>query len=132
MKSLREKVFKYAKEQYGTEPEYLWADVPTGAVLRHSGDNKKWYSVMMEVEREKLGLEVGGKVDIIDTKCDPLLIGSMILNDGFLPAYNMNKTHWITILLDGSVKMSEIENMLDLSYDLTRKKVKKNDKTRGE
>ena len=86
----------------------------------------------MEVEREKLGLEGGGKVDVIDTKCDPLLIGSMILNDGFLPAYHMNKTHWITILLDGSVKMSEIENMLDLSYDLTRKKVKKNDKTRGE
>ena len=132
MKSLREKIFKYAKEQYGTEPEYLWAELPTAAVLRHSGSNKKWYAVMMEVERERLGLEGGGKVDIIDTKCDPLLVGSMILNDGFLPAYHMNKTHWITILLDGSVKMSEIENMLDLSYDLTRKKVKKNDKTRGE
>ena len=125
MKSLREKVFKYAKEQYGTGPEYLWADLPSGAVLRHSGDNKKWYAVFLEVERAKLGLEGDGKIDVIDTKCDPLLIGSMILNDGFLPAYHMNKSHWITILLDGSVKMNDIEIMLDLSYDLTRKKGKR-------
>ena len=125
MKSLREKVFKYAKEQYGTEPEYLWADIPSGAVLRHSGDNKKWYAVFLEVEREKLGLSGTGLIDLVDTKCDPLLIGSMILNEGYLPAYHMNKAHWISVLLDGSVKMSEIENMLDLSYDLTKKKGKK-------
>ena len=132
MKSLREKVFKYAKEQYGTEPEYLWADLPSGAVLRHSGDNKKWYAVFLEVERERLGFDGGGKVDLVNTKCDPLLIGSMILNDGYLPAYHMNKTHWISIMLDGSVPMNEIKNMLDLSYDMTRKKAKKNDKTSRE
>ena len=119
MKSLREKIFKYAKEQYGTEPEYLWAELPTAAVLRHSGSNKKWYAVMMEVERERLGLEGGGKVDIIDTKCDPLLVGSMILNDGFLPAYHMNKKHWISVILNGTAPAALIYELIDISYKMT-------------
>ena len=31
----REEIFQYVKEQYGTEPEYLWKKDPDSAVLRH-------------------------------------------------------------------------------------------------
>ena len=55
----RQNVFDYAKKKYGTEPDYPWSD--NAAVLRH-GDNGKWYGLVMEVRRDKLGLSGGGMI----------------------------------------------------------------------
>lgn len=52
----REEIFQYVKNQYGTEPEYLWKDNPDAAVLRHHPSNK-WYAILMKVPGEKLGLD---------------------------------------------------------------------------
>lgn len=35
-----------------------------------------------------------------------------------LPAYHMNKTHWNTVILDGSIPENEINRMILESYDL--------------
>ena len=51
------------KEQYGTEPEYLWKKDPDSAVLRHK--NGKWYAIIMAVEKKTLGLEEDGKIHIL-------------------------------------------------------------------
>ena len=59
----REDIYEYVKKRYGTVPEYLWKDSPKSAVLRHR--NGKWYGVLMEVERSRLGLEGDTKADII-------------------------------------------------------------------
>ena len=37
-----------------------------------------------------------------------------------VPAYHMNKTHWLTIILDHGVETEEIFKLLDWSYDLTK------------
>ena len=58
--------------------------------------------------------------DIINVKCDAYLISSLCQNQGFLPAYHMNKTSWLSILLDGSVSCEEILKLIDLSYELTK------------
>ena len=112
----REEIFEYVKKQYGTIPEYLWSSSPDSAVLRHH--NGKWYAVIMNVERFKLGLDGDDTVEIIDVKCDPEMTGMIIQTYGFLPGYHMNKQHWITILLDGTVGESKILDFLDMSYDL--------------
>ena len=112
----REEIFEYVKKQYGTIPEYLWSSSPDSAVLRHH--NGKWYAVIMNVERSKLGLDGDDTVEIIDVKCDPDMTGMIIQTYGFLPGYHMNKQHWITILLDGIVGESKILDFLDMSYDL--------------
>ena len=112
----REEIFQYVKEQYGTEPEYLWKKDPDSAVLRHK--NGKWYAIIMTVEKKILGLEEDGNIDILDVKCDPDLVGMIIQTHGFLPGYHMNKQHWITILLDGSVSEAKVLDFLDMSYDL--------------
>ena len=112
----REEIFEYVKKQYGTIPEYLWSSSPDSAVLRHH--NGKWYAVIMNVERSKLGLDGDDTVEIIDVKCDPEMTGMIIQTYGFLPGYHMNKHHWITILLDGTVGESKILDFLDMSYDL--------------
>lgn len=112
----REEIFEYVKKQYGTIPEFLWSSSPDSAVLRHH--NGKWYAVIMNVERSKLGLDGDDTVEIIDVKCDPEMTGMIIQTYGFLPGYHMNKQHWITILLDGTVGESKILDFLDMSYDL--------------
>ena len=112
----REEIFEYVKKQYGTIPEYLWSSSPDSAVLRHQ--NGKWYAVIMNAEKSKLGLNGDGTVEIIDVKCDPEMTGMIIQTYGFLPGYHMNKRHWITILLDGTVGESKILDFLDMSYDL--------------
>lgn len=112
----REEIFAYVKKQYRTIPEYLWSSTPDNAVLRHK--NGKWYAVIMHVAKSKLGLEGDEGVEIINVKCESNMAGIITQMEGFLPGYHMNKRHWITILLDGSVEKSKILDFLDMSYDL--------------
>ena len=74
--------------------------------------------MIMSVEKSKLGFEGDDTVDILDVKCDPEMTGLIIQTYGFLPGYHMNKQHWITILLDGSMSEAKTLDFLDMSYDL--------------
>ena len=117
----REEIYEYVKKQYGTVPEYLLKESPESAVLRHQ--NGKWYAVLMQVEKSRLGLEGDTKVDIIDVKCDPDMVGLLTQTYGFLSGYHMNKKYWITMLLDGTVSEAKILDFLDMSYDLIDGKI---------
>ncbi len=112
-------IFKYADENFGAEPEYLWAKYPSYAVLRNKG-SKKWFGVVMRVKPEVLGLKGDSPLDILDVKCEPLLIGSLLGQPGFAPAYHMNKGKWITVILDGTVPAEKIFDLLSLSHKLTK------------
>ncbi len=116
----RQQIFDYAKEKYGTTPEYLWTRYPSYAVLRHS-DNKKWYGVVMTVSKNRLGLQGTDAVDILNVKCDPVMIDMLRQSSGFLPGYHMNKANWLSILLDGTVSDEQILDLLDLSFQMTAK-----------
>ncbi len=120
----RQALFDYVKEKYGTEPEYLWMQYPSYAVLRHK-DNQKWYGIVMDVPRNKLGLTGAEIVDVLDIKCEPLMIDLLRQSPGFLPGYHMNKSNWVSILLDGTVPDDAILDLLDVSFQNTMKKQKK-------
>ena len=117
----REELEAYILNHYSTEPDYPWADTPRAAVFRHAG-NRKWFALMMEVPQEKLGLPGTEKLDIVNFKCDPILISSLRGETGIFPAYHMNKASWITAALDGSVSAETIELLLDVSYEMTKPK----------
>lgn len=114
----RIELFEWAKERYGTNPDYPWND--WNCVLRHK-DNNKWYALIMEVPERKLGLAGDRIVDILNVKCDPILIGSLRMKPGYFPAYHMNKDKWLSIILDGTVSDDEIKDLIELSYQLTKK-----------
>ena len=114
----REKLLQYADEIYGTDPEFLWTKSPNFAVLRHRS-NGKWYGLIMDIPRKTLGLSGDGKFDILNVKCDTAMIFSLLSKEGFFPAYHMNKEHWISIAMDGSVPEDEICVLLDASYEMT-------------
>ena len=120
----REELEAYILNHYSTEPDYPWADTPRAAVFRHA-NNRKWFALMMEVPRDKLGLAGAEKLDIVNFKCDPILIASLRGEPGIFPAYHMNKSSWITAALDGSVSTETIELLLDVSYELTMPKTRR-------
>lgn len=115
----RQDVLEWGRQQYDTEPDYPWYD--ENAVLRHT-DTGKWYGVVLRVKRSKLGLPEDGFVDVLNLKCDPLLIGSLRRNPGYFPAYHMNKDSWVSILLDGPVPDEEIRELIRFSFQLTQRK----------
>jgi len=42
-----------------------------------------------------------------------------------IPAYHLNKKHWNSIILDGTVPNKDIQRMIEESYDLTKPKKKR-------
>ena len=122
--SQRERLTQHMLDTYGTEAEYLWADSPGNAIFRHSA-SKKWYAALMRVLPEKLGLAGEEALHVMDIRCSTIMIGSLLSTKGFLPAYHMNKNHWISVVLDDSVSDSQITPLLELSYDSVAPKCKK-------
>ena len=120
----REELFRFVSETYGTEPEYLWLTDPDFAVLRHAAGGK-WYGIVMDLRRRQLGLPGEEKVDVLNLKLDPALVLILCGQPGFLPAYHMNKTHWISVLLDGSAPDERIRELTKLSYEKTKPAMKR-------
>jgi len=116
--NLKTSVIKYAKDKYQVEPDFPWRRFPDYAVLRHHG-TAKWFALLMNVPRNRLGFEGDEKVGVINVKCRPEIVGSLRMKRGYLPAYHMNKEHWLTVLLDETVPENEIHELIDDSYQLT-------------
>ena len=58
----------------------------------------------------------------INLKCDPeLALHLRAAYSAVQPGYHMNKKHWNTITIDGSLPDEEIVTMIDDSYDLVVK-----------
>ncbi|GGO74880.1 MmcQ/YjbR family DNA-binding protein [Bowmanella pacifica] len=74
-----------------------------------------------------LALEQGqGRMNL---KCEPQQ--ALMLRDMFaavLPGYHMNKLHWNTIKLDGSIPLGEVQRMIDHSYALVVQGLRKSDR----
>ena len=51
----------------------------------------------MDVPKNKLGLQGEEMLEVVDFKCDPILIGTLREEPGFFPAYHMSKDSWITV-----------------------------------
>ncbi|MBF8668349.1 MmcQ/YjbR family DNA-binding protein [Pseudomonas putida] len=112
------KLLTHAKRKFGAEPDHPFEQYPNYAVLRHA-DNDKWFALFMSVDCRKLNLKGSGEVPILDVKCPPEQIGALRQQAGFLPAYHMNKEHWISVVLDGTITDEQLFELLDASFELT-------------
>jgi len=55
----------------------------------------------------------------INLKCDPALALELReRHSSVIPGYHMNKKHWNTVMLDGSVHDKDIFSWIDHSYNL--------------
>ena len=108
----------FIMETYNAETDYPWLKYPNYEVFRHC-NNRKWFALIMDVPKNKLGLQGEEMLKVVDFKCDPILIGTLREEPGFFPAYHMSKDSWITVALDGSVSDDKTKMLLDMSYEAT-------------
>lgn len=109
---------------YKAEADCPWRSHPGHKVFRHR-DNRKWFALIMDIPKNRVGLLGEDILDAVNLKCDPRLMGSLLLEPGFFPAYHMNKEHWITVALDKSTSEKTLKMLLDMSFCMTAPKVRK-------
>lgn len=120
----RERIIEHIRDRYAAEPEHLWARYPNYAVFRQP-TSRKWFAIIMDVARKSIDLEGEGTADVMDVKCGQALVGSLLAQEGFRPAYHMSKSSWISVLLDETVPDEQIFPLIELSYDSVAPKVRK-------
>ncbi len=120
----REVLEKFISATYHADAEFPWVKYPNYTVFRHRS-NQKWFALVLEVPKEKLGLSEQGMLDILNVKCDPIMIGSLRTEPGIYSAYHMNKESWVSVALDVSVNDEKIKMLLDISFELTAPKIKR-------
>lgn len=67
----------------------------------------------------------------ISLKCDPFIAESLRQQyAAVIPGYHLNKKHWNTVRVDGSISDGELMRMIDHSYDLVFKSLTRAEKAR--
>ena len=122
------RITKKIKEKYGDEPEFEWEKFPGYCTFRNK-DTKKWYGIIMNIDKNKLDKKSTGEVEIINIKLEPNEIEYLIKQDGFYLAYHMNKKNWITIILNDTISDEKIMSLIEESYlyTITNKNCAKNE-----
>lgn len=106
-------------EKYAVAPDYPWAKYSDYAVFRHP-HNRKWFALAMSVPAHFLGFgEDDTLLDIINVKTRPELAGALRAMDGILPAYHMNKEHWVSLIIN-RVAAETLWQLIEDSFELTR------------
>lgn len=100
--------YKQARDYLLLRPEAI-EDFPFGPDVAVMKIRKKMFATLAH----------GENYASMNLKCEPG--EALMLRDIFesvLPGYHMNKRHWNTIQLDGSIPRGEIERMIENSYSL--------------
>lgn len=60
-----------------------------------------------------------GEYSYLNLKCDPVIAENLReQHENVRPGYHMNKKHWNTIIMDGSLSESDVFVLIDHSYDM--------------
>ena len=115
----RSELTSYLTETFRCDGEPLFARYLNFRVFRHHG-NKKWFAVVMDIPKKNLGIAGTDEISVVNLKCDTRLIGSFREEPGIFPGWHMNKAHWLTVALDGTVDDEKLKFLTDMSYELTK------------
>ncbi len=114
------RLISYAKKAYGDEVEHLWADTPENGILRRK-DSQKWYAAILTVSAKRLGLAFDEKVEVVNLHTLPEKLPTLLDGASVFLGYHMNKKHWYSVLLDGSIADERLFALVDESYRLSKK-----------
>lgn len=108
----KEEIIKYCLQLSETYEDYPFPNDEFSVTIKHIS-NKKWFALIMNV-KDKLYLNVKTKPEYSD-----------ILRNTYkyiIPAYHMNKEHWNTIIISEEVDERIVKELIQESYELTKKK----------
>jgi predicted DNA-binding protein (MmcQ/YjbR family) len=101
--------------------------------------SKKGVTEYFPFDDETLVFKVGSKIFAltninkplleVNLKCEPFMSEDLRRDfHAIKPGYHMNKKHWNTIILDGSIPDEKILFLVDLSFELVYNGLKKSEK----
>ncbi|GGG04361.1 hypothetical protein GCM10010912_56410 [Paenibacillus albidus] len=109
---MKNHIIEYCLKKKGATKEFPFG--PDSIVIKVAG---KMFALIFE---EK-GLDIR-----LNLKCDPVIAENLReQHKNIRPGYHMNKKHWNTIMLDGSLSESDVFDMIDHSYDRVVKSLSK-------
>ena len=113
----REEIFREIEKFGGAVYDHPFEEDAETAVLRHA-HTRRWFGVWIRVPKRYFGEGEGGEF-CLNVKCPPDLSAALRQNyAAVLPAWHMNKLHWVTLRLHGDLPAGEIAQLLRLSYDM--------------
>lgn len=107
----KEEIIEYCLELPNTYEDYPFPEDTFSTAMKHT-NNKKWFALLMQVKNQLY----------LNVKTNPEY--SDILRNTYsyiIPAYHMNKEHWNTIILGDNIDESIVKELIDQSYELTKK-----------
>ena len=104
--------------RFGIAPDRPFRD--TDALVFRHPDSRRWFALLANVAREAVGLPGDGTVSLANLKADPDTVRRLTDERGFLPAWHMNKTHWVTVVLRGPIDEERFIRLAERSFELTR------------
>lgn len=114
-------IIRHVQETYGDELEFLWKDTPDCAVWRRK-DNRKWYGALLSAPSKYFGSFPEERIMVIDLRMKPEELDRLADDKQYFRGYHMNKKHWFSMVMDGSVDLNEVFYRIKNSYDLAKLK----------
>ena len=112
-------------EEFGDRPDFPFGKADDAGVFRNP-DNRKWYGLIMEVEKGKLKKPGRNreepsreKVEVLNVKVRPETVPELLREDGIYECYHMNKKYWVTVALEEVVADEAIFSLLRESRGFT-------------
>lgn len=111
-RELKNNIIEYCLKKKGATQEHPFG--PTPLVIKVAD---KMFALIFEET---------GKVVRLNLKCDPIIAENLReQHDCVRPGFHMNKKHWNSIMIDGSLSALDVFDMIDHSYDMVVKKLPK-------
>lgn len=117
----RNDLIKYVQQEYICDIDYPWEKYPDYVVIRRR-DNQKWFAGIFAIKGYQLGQDTNEPMDVVNLKCEPDLIPTLIRESRIYLAYHMNKQHWISVDIERYEDIEKLKMLVDMSYQLVGKK----------
>lgn len=114
------RIANFIKEKYKVAPEFLWDKFPGYGVFRNTKSNK-WFGIIMNIDKSKIISDKSGEIEILNVKLDDDVQNYLGI-EGIYPSYHLSKKSWISIILDDTLSDKQIMDLIDISYNLSKKK----------
>jgi predicted DNA-binding protein (MmcQ/YjbR family) len=111
--------YEQARKYFLQRPEAI-EDYPFGPAVAVYKVKGKMFATLSEADG----------VGSMNLKCDPgEAIALRDIFEAVVPGYHMNKQHWNTVILNATVPDAELQRMIDRSYGLVVKGLKKSERS---
>jgi predicted DNA-binding protein (MmcQ/YjbR family) len=123
---VKNRLIAYCKEKYHSELDHPFDEDPyKAALVLRVEPHGKWYALFMDVKASAMGLKSESDIQIVNLKEKPEEMKDIVDNVHVFPSYHMNKTYWITLILDETIPFERVCELAEKSYFLVSESKKK-------